>query len=364
MRRVIIFAITIVFAIALLARAATYTVRFTEAAVLTTFGSAGENSVQRDPGLKFKWPDPIQSVTKYDTRARFLQTPPVTQQTFDERQLVVEAFCTWHVVDPLLFFQSFSNAGDRAASHYQKAEDLLRGNLRSAAGEISRYRLSELFTPASRASKLPELEERILSSLRASRIDGAGIADYGIAVTSVGISRIVLPEETTGAVMQSMKQDRARLVQELESRGGAQREAIITTARSHANKIQAFADAYAAEIRRQGDLEAQQFVAQMNESPELAVFLKNIEFIRTAMAKRITFVVSGAVPGFELFNGMRKVRAGGQIPGISALMGDDPVGEVTGPAAPVLDDEQSRLIAAQREAGSAAAPASSTGGRQ
>src|SRR5688500_4082532 len=124
----------------------TYTVRFTENAVLTTFGKAGENAQKTQPGLKFKWPDPIQSVTKYDTRSGFRQTQSETQQTADSRQLVVEAFCTWKVADPLLFFQRFSNAGDRSADHYRKAEEVLRGSLRSAMGETSKYRMDELFT--------------------------------------------------------------------------------------------------------------------------------------------------------------------------------------------------------------------------
>jgi modulator of FtsH protease HflC len=363
-RRAVIFAITFVFAIALLARASTYTVRFTENAVLTTFGSASDTSVKTEPGLKFKWPDPIQSVTKYDNRTRFLQTPPVTQQTLDNRQLVLESFCTWNVSDPLRFFQKFSNAGDRAASHYQQAEGIIRGNLRSAMGEISRYRIDELFTPSSRASKLPDLEQKILETLLAKQEDGSSLADYGVTITAVGVNRIILPEETTGAVMDSMRQDRSRLVQELESKGQAQRQAIITAAQAHAEKIRAFAEAYAAEIRRQGDLEAEQYIAQMNESPELAVFLKNIEFMRTAMAKRITYVVNGGIPGFELFfpDAQRTGRSG--IPGISGLMGHDPV---DAHAREQMEFEESQRIATQRRpvsAPSTTTPVTPAGDRQ
>jgi len=106
-RRPIILILAFIFAVALLARAVTYTVRFTEAGVLTTFGKAAEQDLTkvREPGLKFKWPDPIQSVTKYDTRSRFLQTKAEQQQTADSRQITVEAFCTWKVKDPLKFFQ-------------------------------------------------------------------------------------------------------------------------------------------------------------------------------------------------------------------------------------------------------------------
>ena len=49
-----------------------YTVRFTEAAVETRFGKAGPDAVKREPGLYFKLPYPIDSVTSYDVRTRFL----------------------------------------------------------------------------------------------------------------------------------------------------------------------------------------------------------------------------------------------------------------------------------------------------
>src|SRR5262245_35688907 len=100
----------------------TYTVRFTETAVLTTFGKASEADVIKEPGLGLKATDPIQSVTKYDKRVRLLTVKLETQQTADSKQVIVEGFCTWRVDDPLKFFQSFSNAGDRADEHYRKAE--------------------------------------------------------------------------------------------------------------------------------------------------------------------------------------------------------------------------------------------------
>jgi modulator of FtsH protease HflC len=322
-RRPLIIAAAAVFAIALLARAMAYTVRFTETGVLTTFGKADENAIKKEPGLYFKWPDPIQSVTKYDTRARFLQTQSEAQQTADSRQLVVEAFCTWRVEDPLKFFQKFSNKGARAEDHYAGAQDVLRGTLRSAMGEVSRYRMDDLFTNAGKPSKLPELEAKVLANLQSSSNNGNRIADYGIHVESVGINGIVLPEETTKAVFESMKADRARLVKELESKGAAEAQTIKSTADANARRIEEFAKAYAAEIRRKGDEEAATYVNQMNEAPDLAVFLKQIDFIKQSLGKRITWIVDTTMPGFELFapSTLRKTEKG-EVPGVRALMGD------------------------------------------
>lgn len=330
MRRAVILAVALVFAIAFLARAMTYTVRFSEKAVLTTFGKAGPESVKPDPGLMFKWPDPIQSVTKYDTRSRFLQAQAQTQQTADSRQLVVEAFCTWRVSDPLLFFQRFSNAGDRAQDHYKAAENALRNYLRAAMGETSAYRMDELFTTDAKKSKLPELEGKIKAALQATQNDRNTIADYGIMVDVVGINQIILPEETTKAVFESMKTDREYYVKELESKGASEAQTITGTAKANADRIEAFARALAADIRQKGDLEAQSAIAAMGEAPELAVFLKEIDFLKLAMAKRITWIVDTKTPGFELMTNTpgSKPRVGG-VPGVSGLM-TDPTGSMAG----------------------------------
>lgn len=324
MRRPLFIAIALVFAAALLARAITYTVRFTEEGVLTTFGKAVDTDVAKmgESGLKFKWPDPIQSVTKYDKRQRLLQTKIEQQQTADNRQIAVEAFCTWKVKDPLKFFQKFSNAGDRADDHYVKAERVLSDNLRAAMGEISKFRMDELFTVDAKASKLGDLENRVLATLRAGVQEGGNLDEYGIEVSMVGVNRIVLPEETTKAVFESMKQERKRLVDQIESKGDSEAQTIISRADNNAKKILSFAQAYAAEIRRQGDMEAEQYVRQMNESPELAVFLKNMEFVRGLVASRITAVFDPNVAGFGFMNPMSASK--GRIHGIEPLMEKDP----------------------------------------
>ena len=53
---------------ALLLFSTTYTVRFNEVAVRTTFGKTSTASVQSRPGVHFRYPLFADRVTKYDTR--------------------------------------------------------------------------------------------------------------------------------------------------------------------------------------------------------------------------------------------------------------------------------------------------------
>lgn len=301
MRRTLIILLSIVFVVMLLGYTATFSVRFTESAVLTTFGRATEADIKQNAGLYFKWPYPIQSVTTYDTRARVAQGKLEQQQTADDQAITVESFATWRVADPLKFFQRFSNTGMRASEHFAAAKQVIEANLRASSAMVSRYRMSDLFNATPGASKLSELESRMLQALQAKDQSGSSLADYGVEVTSVGISRIVLPESVTTAVFEAMKQRRLTLAKRTESEGEAEAATIRQNGETQASRIRTFADTRAKELMTQGDLESAPFLKQMGQHPDLAVFLENMAFVRSAMAKRATLVLSSSMPGISVF---------------------------------------------------------------
>jgi membrane protease subunit HflC len=315
-RRATIFFLTAVFLIALLSFTIMYTVRFTEAAVVTTFGKADEHDVRKDPGLYVKWPYPIQSVTTYDTRTRVLTTKLEQVATADSRQVVVESFCTWRVKDPLKFFRRWSNAGQRAEDHYRKAEDALRNNLRAVGGLVSRYRMDELFSATKGGSKLPELEGKMLAAFQSSTDQtGVKLDDYGIEAVDVGITRIVLTEEVTKAVFERMIKSRELVAKTTEAQGQAQAASIRSKADADTERIKQFAGGLAQKIKNQGDLEATPYLKQMSGNSELARFETMMDFIREVYGKRTTLVVAGSMPGMWMLqpDALDAVRSG-QIP--------------------------------------------------
>lgn len=319
--------ILLFFVLAILSFSMLYTVRFTETAVVTTFGKAGENSIISEPGLRFKLPYPIQSVTKYDTRTRIINARSETQQTADDFQIIVEAYMTYRVEDPLKFFRAFSNAGDRSIDHFVKAEDdVLRDLLRSALGQTSNFAMNDLFSPSQDASKLPELEGRVMSTLTSSSSAGTSLEDYGIRITSVGIDRIILPEDTTDAVITRMGANRDRLAERYESEGRSQARAIEAEARSNADKIRAFAQRRADEILAKGEAEAAPYLAQQNINPDLAVFIQNIRLMRESMAKKFTLIFSTSDYGMQLFDPDILKKTDGDLP-VPGTVADTPGSE-------------------------------------
>lgn len=316
MRKTFLFLIAGVIALGFLVYMMTYTVKFHESAVVTTFGRVTDASVVREPGMRFKWPAPVQSVTLYDTRARFLNSKSETQQTADDRQIVVETFVTWKVSDPLMFNQRFNRSGSGAADHFKSAEKVLADMLRSAMSEVSRYKLSDLFAPKLGDSKLPALEGDITARLKrgpssaAEPASGSGeparggesLESYGIQVLMVGINKVVLPESTTAQVFERMKATMEARAARAESEGQAAELQIRSAAESDAKRIEAFARVKAETIKNKGEIEASKWLAAMQSDPEFAAFLDKTRMLRDGFGRQVMLVLPTSMFGPDIFD--------------------------------------------------------------
>ena len=301
MLRILIIALVVA---AVAAYMGTYVVRFNESAVVTTFGSADKSSVVTTPGARLRWPYPFQKVTTYDNRMRIIQSDQETQQTSDKSQLNVTSFLTWRVKDPLVFFQRFGGSGDSSArEHYREAEKILKVKLRAASSAVSQFNISELVSSTEQGTKLPQLEQTMLTALKGATDADAALSAYGIEPVEVGIMGMGLPQDTTKAVFEHMKAARDAIANAVVQQGQSEAGQIRSTAENNAQRIQHFANQLAASIKSQGDVEAKQFLSQMKEDPQLAVFIQNMDFYRKAWGSRgTTLVFSTALPGLDLLN--------------------------------------------------------------
>jgi membrane protease subunit HflC len=300
----------------LLAYTMTYTIRFTEAGVKTRFGYAGPDSVKSEPGLKFKWPL-MESVTTYDTRPRVTQVRLETVQTADSRQIIVESFCVWRVSNPLAFFQRFSNAGGTPAEHFRSADETVKSNLRNALGAASKYELSRLFNADQAVDGLGELEHDLLAVLAAkapekadpsaAAVAGGGasitLASMGVEVLDVGISQVVLPQETSAKVFERMAETQNTKAKTITAQAEAAATGIKTRADQDAKRIESFARQLAAEIRAKGDKEAEQYYELQKSNPRLAQFLIETQMLKDVYGRKgTTVVVPWSMPVLRLLN--------------------------------------------------------------
>jgi membrane protease subunit HflC len=258
----------------------TYQARYDQVAVVTTFDKASAASVQRQPGLRFKWPWPIQKVTRYSTRIQLLEHRLEQLQTRDGKSVVVQAYLAWRIDDPLRFFIELENM--------QAAADKLAPLLsEQVSGSLGLCNMDELVNTDPARVKLADVEARVLASLRGQ----LATLNWGIQAEHVGIRRLVLPAESTAKVFETMRQTRQRLAASARSSGKAQAATIKSQALSAQKRILAFAQRCAQSIRAQGDQEAAQYYAIFNQDEPLAIFLRKIETLRTILPHNTTFVL-------------------------------------------------------------------------
>lgn len=271
----VITAITLV--LILVVYAITYQVRFSESVVKVRFGKP--KAVVSDPGLKLKWPYPIETVKAYDTRLRVLDTPETEIKTVDAQNVIVGCFAFWRVEDPLLF--SISLPEER------KAEDKLRDRIRESRDTIiGQHNWSDFVNLDSELIKdsYARIEDEILRDCAPGIKD-----DYGVVVERVGIRRISLPEEATAAVQKAMQEERNRMANKYRQEGDSLKEAIIARAESQSKQILAFAERKATEIETAGLQASQRVFAQIAEQDaEFFIWLRWLEALEAALKTRTT----------------------------------------------------------------------------
>ena len=85
-----------------------YTVDETEQAVVLQWG-VNPVKVLKDPGLHFKWPWPLQSITKFEKRLLQYDAQPREIITKDKKTLILDNYARWRIGDPIKFLQTVKN---------------------------------------------------------------------------------------------------------------------------------------------------------------------------------------------------------------------------------------------------------------
>lgn len=213
-----------------------YTVHQSEQALVLQFGQVKQ--LVKEPGLHFKLPL-VQNVIYFDKRILDYDAQAAEVPTSDQRQLVVDAFARYRIVDPLLFFQRVINE----LGMEQRLNTIINANLRAVFGNVP---LSVLLTP-----KRSELMELIANNVKN---DGKR---FGIEVIDVRIKRLDLPEENSEAIFRRMQTRREQEARQIRAAGDADAKRIRAEADKEATIILANAKRESEITRGEGDGKAQ-----------------------------------------------------------------------------------------------------------
>src|SRR2546422_4913164 len=159
-----------------LASLCVFTVDAGEYAVVTQFGKPVR--VESTPGLKFKLPAPVQTVTRFDRRLFVLVPPPREFLTLGKRNVVASGFILWRIDDPRKFMQTvFGRSGAES-----RLGDILFAELGAALGGAP---LSAFVSTAPGEYRA----EDILAAVT-RQYGQIALRDYGIEVVDVRLRRL------------------------------------------------------------------------------------------------------------------------------------------------------------------------------
>jgi membrane protease subunit HflC len=235
---------------AILIRMALFTVDQREHALKFQFGEIVKADYQ--PGLHFKVPF-VNDIRRYPNRILNYEHKEEKFLTGEKKNLIVDYFVTWQIVDPSAYYRSVQ--GDETQA-IDRLSSIVKEGIKAA---FSQRTVQEVVS-ADRS----ELMTGMLAQVRTA------VATLGIAVVDVRVKRIDLSDEVSDSVYLRMRQERQRIATQLRAEGDEQYERIRADADRQRTVILSEAYRDAERIRGTGDARAAEIYA--------AAYAKDLEF--------------------------------------------------------------------------------------
>jgi len=241
-----------------------------------------------DPGLHFKIPL-IQNVRYFDKRILTLDTTePERFITSEKKNVLVDLFVKWRIIDPKLYYISVGGDETRAKT---RLEQTVNAGLREEFGKRTVHEV------------VSGERDRIMDDMRIKAdLDARKI---GVQIVDVRLKRVDLPSEVSESVYRRMEAERKRVANELRSQGGAEAEKIKADADKQREVIVAEAYRQAQIVKGEGDAKASAIYAQaFGQSPEFYAFYRSLEAYRNSFkSKSDVMVVEPSSDFFKYLKG-------------------------------------------------------------
>jgi membrane protease subunit HflC len=257
----------IVLVAAFIAANSVFVVNEGQTAILLQFGRIVRTGYV--PGLHVKLPL-IQQVQRFDKRVLTLESAPERYLTSEKKDVNIDFFVKWRIVDAGKFYVSVSGEEKFAQA---RVEPIVKEGLRTA---INSRTLRELVS-GGRADLAKDLVVEANQKTQS----------MGIEVVDLRIKRIDLPEDGTviGSVYERMKSERKKVANQLRAEGSETGKTITADADRQVQVINAEAYRDAQKTRGEGDAEASQtYAAAYGKDAEFFAFYRSLEAYREAFA--------------------------------------------------------------------------------
>jgi membrane protease subunit HflC len=250
-------------------------------------------SVKTKPGLYFKLPL-VQNVRYFDTRILTLDSAdPERFITSEKKNVLVDSFIKWRVIDAKQFYVSVGGDEMRAAIRLnQTVNDGLRA-------EFGKRTINDVVSGQ---------RDAIMSTIRQKADQDA--RKIGIQVVDVRIKRVDLPETVSENVYRRMEAERKQVANELRSTGAAEAEKIKADADKQKDVIVAEAYRDAQRVKGEGDAKAGAvYAAAYGKNAEFYAFYRSMQAYRESFKNKSDVMVLD--PSADFFKYMKNPRAAG-----------------------------------------------------
>lgn len=236
-----------------------------------------------EPGLHFKIPF-IESVRKLDARIQTLDEAPDRFVTSEKKDLMVDSFVKWRIVD-------FSTYYLRTSGSVENARALLKQKVNNGLRtEFGNRTIKEIVS-----GDRDDIMKQALASAASSR------EDLGIEVVDVRIKAINLPTEVSTSIYERMRAERTAVAKEHRSQGQEQAEIIRATIDAKVTVMLAEAQKNASATRGEGDALAAKIYADVySKDAEFYRFYRSLEAYEKSFSSKSDIMV--VKPDSDFFN--------------------------------------------------------------
>ncbi|MBA3581723.1 MAG: protease modulator HflC [Gammaproteobacteria bacterium] len=221
------------------------------------------------PGLHFKWPF-IESARKFDKRIQTVDLPPEKFLTAEKKNVEVDAFVKWRIVDITKFYKATGRGSMTMAN-----DRLSRTIVDALKGQFGLRAIQEVIS-GDRTEIMNVVRKNV--DIEAQKL--------GIEIVDVRLKRVDFSREVSQSVYDRMIKEREAAAQDFRSRGDE--EARKLRARSEREREEILSKAYseAEIIRGEGDAQAAQIYAKAyGRNPEFYAFHRSLQAYRNALGK-------------------------------------------------------------------------------
>jgi membrane protease subunit HflC len=227
------------------------------------------------PGLYFKIPL-MQNVRYFDSRILTLDTgEPERFITAEKKNVMVDSFVKWRIVDVRQYYISVGGDEQRAATRLMQT---VNSSMRE---EFGKRTIHEVVSGE---------REQIMNVLR-EKTD-ADARKIGVQVLDVRLKRVDFPAEISDSVYRRMDAERKRVANELRATGFAESEKIKADADKQRQVILAEAYREAQKTKGEGDAKAAAlYGAAFSRDPEFYAFYRSLEAYKQSFKNKSDVMV-------------------------------------------------------------------------